>query len=109
MDHSSFTNGDDFKPPLPPSEQPPVGPLPQISMILGIVSLVLFSCCPPISFVLAVVGIVLACISRQGGGQMDSKARIGLICSIIALAITVLMGAAFILVFIFTAQSAMIM
>ena len=59
MDHSSFSNGESFTPPTPPSEQRPTGPLPQIAMILGIVALVLFWCCFPLSFVLGIVGIVL--------------------------------------------------
>jgi hypothetical protein len=109
MDHSSFSNGDDFKPPIPPSQQEPSGPLPQIAMVLGIAALVFISCCTPLSFLLGIVGIVLACMSRKAGEAFDSKARIGLICSIVALALTVLMGLLFIMVFILTAQTGTLM
>jgi hypothetical protein len=109
MDHSSFSNGDDFKTPIPPSQQEPSGPLAQIAMVLGIAALVFISCCTPLSFLLGIVGIVLACMSRKAGEAFDSKARIGLICSIVALALTVLMGLLFIMVFILTAQTGTLM
>lgn len=109
MDHSSFSNGESFTPPTPPSEQRPTGPLPQIAMILGIVALVLISCCFPLSFVLGIVGIVLACMTRQPGEALDSKARIGLICSIIAAGIALLLGLFMIMVFVLMAQTGTLM
>lgn len=109
MDHSSFSNGDDFKPPIPPSRQEPSGPLAQIAMVLGIAALVFISCCTPLSFLLGIIGIVLACMSRKAGEAFDSKARIGLICSILALVLTVLLGLILMTTFILMAQTGTLM
>lgn len=66
------------------------------SMVLGIVALV-FSCClPVVTFICALVGVILGAVSlakKKGGKGM---AIAGLVCSILALipAIVVLVGGA---------------
>lgn len=65
------------------------------SMVLGIVALVLSCCIPYVTFVCALVGVILGGVSlakKKGGKGM---AIAGLVCSIIALvpAVLVLAGA----------------
>lgn len=55
------------------------------SMVLGIVSLILTCILPYVSWVLAIVGIVLAAIAKKKA--KSGMATAGLVCSIIALAV----------------------
>lgn len=57
------------------------------SMVLGIVSLILTCILPYVSWVLAIVGIVLAAIAKKKA--KSGMATAGLVCSIIALAVWV--------------------
>ena len=57
------------------------------SMVLGIVSLILTCILPYGSWVLAIVGIVLAAIAKKKA--KSGMATAGLVCSIIALAVWV--------------------
>ena len=57
------------------------------SMVLGIVSLILTCILPYVSWVLAIVGIVLAAIAKEKA--KSGMATAGLVCSIIALAVWV--------------------
>lgn len=57
------------------------------SMVLGIVSLILTCILPYVSWVLAIVGIVLAAIVKKKA--KSGMATAGLVCSIIALAVWV--------------------
>ena len=69
---------------IPPQQKPSVG-LAVASMVCGIVSLV-FSCCiPVVTYIVALVGLILGGVSlsqKKGGKGM---AIAGLVCSIIAL------------------------
>ena len=109
MDHSSFSNSENFTPPQPPSEQRPSGSLSRASMILGIVSLVVLVCCFPLSFVAGIIGIVLAVMARQSGKALDPQAKAGLVCSIIALSITVLIALFVVVVLLLMVQSGSLM
>lgn len=58
------------------------------SMVCGILSVILTCFIPYVSWVLAIVGIVLAAVSKKKG--KSGMATAGLVCSIVALAIWVL-------------------
>lgn len=66
------------------------------SMVLGIISLVLF-CIWYLSIPLAIVGLVLGILGRKKGGK--GMATAGIICSIIALVLTVVFVGIFIAAF----------
>ena len=79
---SQFSGGS-FSP-----QNPSGGPgLAIASMVLGIVSLILTCILPYVSWVLAIVGIVLAAIAKKKA--KSGMATAGLVCSIIALAVWV--------------------
>lgn len=61
-----------------------------ISLIVGILSILLACCYPYVGVVLAIVGIVLAVVSKKKNGK-SGLATAGLICSIVGVALTIIM------------------
>lgn len=83
--------------------QPPVGGEPQggagmaiASMVLGIVSLVLSCCIPWVTFVCALIGVILGGVALAKKTAGKGMAIAGLVCSIISLipAVLVIIGVA---------------
>ncbi len=61
-----------------------------ISLVAGILSILLACCYPYVGVVLAILGIVLAIVSKNKNGK-SGLGTAGLICSIIGIVVTVVM------------------
>lgn len=67
----------------------------QFSLLIGIWSVISSICCYtisgiPASYILGLIGITLALLSKQGG-KFSTKGRIGFICSIVGIIVGLLM------------------
>lgn len=61
-----------------------------ISLVAGILSILLACCYPYVGVVLAIVGIVLAIVSKNKNGK-SGLGTAGLICSIVGVVLTIIM------------------